>query len=382
MTHDLYLIPGFFGFADIGGITYFHHVREHLEHRFAEHGVDVRIHPVKTLPTASLRRRAGRLLETVADTASDDGPIHLIGHSTGGLDARLFTTPGADLIVEKPLELEPWAGRVQSVVTISSPHYGTPMATVFSSMLGSQLLYLLSLGTIYTLQFGKLPLSLLIAVGGIVTRLDDNVGFENTVLDQWYEQLLDNFDLDRERAVKRFLDEIREDTSLVGQLTPGGIDLFNASTSNRDGVRYGSVVTRARRPSLQTIKEIGLDPYMQASHGVFRALALLTGGGDYQELSDDDAEFLEEAYGELPDKRSTDGIVPTRSQVWGELIHAARGDHLDTCGHFDDPTHEPPHIDWLASGSKFRRPAFEALWNDVAQFIAETTSMSFEDQDD
>ncbi len=78
----------------------------------------------------------------------------------------------------------------------------------------------------------------------------------------------------------------------------------------------------------------------------------------------------------VPDRGATDGIVPTRSQVWGELIHAARGDHLDTVGHFDDPSHVPPHIDWLASGSKFRRPAFEALWSDVATFIAEATSMS------
>jgi pimeloyl-ACP methyl ester carboxylesterase len=333
---------------------------------------------VKTLPTASIRRRAGRLLETVSETAADDGPIHLIGHSTGGLDARLFTTPGANLIVDESydLELEPWARRVESVVTLSSPHFGTPMATVFSSLLGSQLLYLLSLGTIYTLQFGKLPLSLLIAVGGIVTRLDDSVGLENTVLDQWYEQLLDNFDLDRETAVKLFLDEIREDQSLVGQLTPGGIDLFNASTSNRGGVRYGSVVTMAREPSLATIKEFGFDPYRQASHGVFRALAFLTGGGTYESLSAEDEAFFTAHYETVPDRGATDGIVPTRSQVWGELIHAARGDHLDTVGHFDDPSHVPPHIDWLASGSKFRRPAFEALWSDVATFIAEATSMS------
>jgi hypothetical protein len=250
------------------------------------------------------------------------------------------------------------------------------MATFFSSLLGAQLLYLLSLGTIYTLQFGKLPLSLLIAVGGIVARLDDTVGFENTVLDQWYEQLFDNFDVNRERAVKHFLDEIREDTSLVGQLTPGGIDLFNASTSNRDDVRYGSVVTMARRPTLGAIREIGLDPYRQASHGVYRALALLTHGGRYPDLTEAERGYFTDAFGECPDEDATDGIVPTRSQVWGELIHAARGDHLDTVGHFDDPTHTPPHVDWLATGSGFDRPSFEALWNDVADFVCAATSMS------
>lgn len=370
MQHHIYLIPGFFGFADIGGITYFHHVQEFLVERLAEVGIEPSIHGVKTLPTASIRRRAGRLLETVADTAGDEGPIHLIGHSTGGLDARLFATPNASVVSDRPLDLEKYASRLQSVVTVAAPHYGTPMATYFSSLMGSQLLYLLSLGTIYTLQFGKLPLSLLLALGGIVTRLDDMVGFENTVLDQWYEELFDDFDLEREAAVKAFLNEIKSDTSLVGQLTPGGIDLFNASTSNRDGVDYASVVTMAHKPDLSSIREIGLDPYRQASHVVYQALALLTRGGHYEPLSDADARFLEDAYGAVPTSRATDGVVPTLSQVWGKLIHAARADHLDACGHFDDPHHDPPHVDWIATGSGFDRPAFEALWSDVADFVA------------
>lgn len=372
MRHDIYLIPGFFGFADIGGITYFHHVSAFLEHRLRdEYDLDVKIHDVKTLPTASIRRRAGRLLETIAQTADDDGPIHLVGHSTGGLDARLFTTPGASLVTADPtLELEPFASRVRTVVTVASPHYGTPMATFFTSLLGAQLLYLLSLGTIYTLQFGKLPLSLLIAIGGIVTKLDDAVGFENTILDQWYEQLFADFDLDREKAVKLFLEEIRRDQALVGQLTPGGIDLFNASTSDRPGVRYASAVMKAQRPSAKSLIDIGLDPYRQASHALYRALYFLARGGKYPALIPEQAGFLEAAYGELPEAKDSDGIVPTLSQVWGELIHASLGDHLDACGHFDDPSHTPPHVDWIATGSGFDRPAFEALWADVADYLA------------
>lgn len=371
MQHDIYLIPGFFGFADIGGITYFHHVNAFLTEQLAQLGVEARIHGVKTLPTASIRRRAGRLLEQIAETAGDETSIHLVGHSTGGLDARLLASPGASLVTEHDgLLIESWASRLQSVVTVATPHFGTPMATFFSSLMGSQLLYLLSLGTIYTLQFGKLPLSLLVAIGGIVTKLDDIVGFENTILDQWYEQLFDDFDLEREHAVKAFLNEIRKDTSLVGQLTPGGIDLFNASTHDRDGVAYGSVVTMANNPGLDSVREIGLDPYRQASHVLYRGLALLTKGGRYDDLAADDAAFFEDAFGEVPDNSKTDGVVPTRSQVWGELIHAARADHLDACGHFDDRNHTPPHVDWIAAGTGFDRPSFEALWTDVAQFIA------------
>ena len=368
--HDIYLIPGFFGFADIGGITYFHHVREVLTQQLADRGIEARIHGVKTLPTASIRRRAGRLLETVAATAQEDGAIHLIGHSTGGLDARLFTTPGASVVTDSDVDLERYARRVRSVVTVATPHFGTPMATFFTSLLGSQLLYLLSLGTIYTLRFGKLPLALLIAVGGIVTRLDDAVGFENTVLDQWYEQLFDDFDLEREAAVKAFLNEIRNDTSLVGQLTPGGIDLFNATTSDRAHVGYASVVTRAPRADLSSIREIGLDPYRQASHALYRALSLLTRGGTYETPAKQHADALEEVFGEVPDADANDGIVPTRSQLWGHVIHVATADHLDACGHFDEPSHDPPHVDWIATGSSFDRAAFELLWADVAQFVA------------
>jgi hypothetical protein len=58
------------------------------------------------------------------------------------------------------------------------------------------------------------------------------------------------------------------------------------------------------------------------------------------------------------------------SQVRGRLIHAAWADHHDVLGHFKGPTHTPPHFDWMASGSGFDRVRFEALWGDVAGFLA------------
>ncbi len=367
---DVYLIPGFFGFADIGGITYFHHVVDVIVDALRERGVEARTFGVKTRPTASIRRRAGRLLETVAETAAEDSEIFLVGHSTGGLDARLFASPGASLDTDWEIDLAPYADRVTAVATVATPHFGTPMAQLFNSLLGAQLLYLLTLATIYTLRFGKLPLSLLVAVGGIITKLDDVVGFENTILDQWYEALFEDFDAEREAAVKAFLEEIRSDRALINQLTPGGIDLFNASANDRPGVRYGSVVMKARRPSLSTIKDIGLDPYRQASHTLYRALALTTRGGKFPPLTSEQQKFLVGAYGEIPETKDSDGIVPTLSQVRGHLIHAALGDHLDACGHFDDTSHDPPHVDWIDTGSGFDRAGFESLWRDVANFLA------------
>src|SRR5207253_511664 len=79
--HRIYLVPGFFGFTNLGELGYFQHVREFLRaHATAD------VHVVRTHPTASLPQRAARVVETVAATMGRDGPVHLIGHSSGGLD--------------------------------------------------------------------------------------------------------------------------------------------------------------------------------------------------------------------------------------------------------------------------------------------------------
>jgi triacylglycerol lipase len=75
------------------------------------------------------------------------------------------------------------------------------------------------------------------------------------------------------------------------------------------------------------------------------------------------------AYGDHPTVRDNDAMVPTLSQVWGEIVHAAWADHLDIIGHFHAPEHEPLHVDWLHTGTGFGLRQFEALWDDVAAFL-------------
>ena len=67
--------------------------------------------------------------------------------------------------------------------------------------------------------------------------------------------------------------------------------------------------------------------------------------------------------------RGNDAMVPTRSQVWGEVVHAAWGDHLDVIGHFHAPERAPLHVDWMRTMSGFGRAEFEAMWDDVATFV-------------
>ena len=67
--HALYLIPGFFGFANLGRLRYFVHVDRFLRERCAARGVDARVHVVHTHPTATLPARA----ELVSEALSQAG---------------------------------------------------------------------------------------------------------------------------------------------------------------------------------------------------------------------------------------------------------------------------------------------------------------------
>lgn len=370
VRHRIYLVPGFFGFANLGELVYFGHARDFLVGELAARGVDAEVHCVLSHPTGSIRTRAADLLAVLKATAGDDGgPIHLIGHSTGGLDARLLVTPGADL-GEGGAELESYVARVRAVVTLSSPHRGTPLASFFGGLFGAKLLSLLSLFTVYVLRFGRVPLKLMLPLAGQLVRMDRSLGWQDTILDQLFAQLLSDFSSERQRELSTFLGQVVADQSLIAQLTPQGMDLFNAGVPDRPGISYGSVVTRARPPSWRSRMATGLDPYAQATHAIY---AFLHGRaavpGLFPGVSDAHRLELARAYGGGMLPGASDGIVPTASQPWGKVLAAVWADHLDVIGHFEGPSHHPPHIDWLISASGFRRPAFEAVWGEVTRFL-------------
>jgi len=70
------------------------------------------------------------------------------------------------------------------------------------------------------------------------------------------------------------------------------------------------------------------------------------------------------------DLHANDGVVPLRSQLWGTLVWAGLGDHLDVLGHFRDTRPAgglaPRHRDWLTSGSAFGLSQFGALSDAIA----------------
>jgi hypothetical protein len=369
--HALYLIPGFFGFANLGRLRYFVHVHELLRERCAARGVDARVHVVHTHPTASLPARAALVLETMARTLGRNEVAHLIGHSTGGVDARLATAPGVDLPTDA--NVERLAGRVRSVVGVSAPHHGTPLAAALTTRRGQDLLALLSLVTAYALRFGHLPLSALTSAAALFASSERKQS-KGTLFDDISGRLLADFSSTRRRAVARLLREAGEDQSLLLQLTPEAMDLFDATVHDRPGVRYGCVVTRSRPPSVGTTLAAGLDPGAQAIHAIYAAIyraSATTPAGAAPPVDAGQSRALHRAFGKLPGAHASDGIVPTRSQVHGRVIAAVRGDHLDVIGHFDDASTEPPHFDWLTTGSGFDRTRFESVWDGVLDFVLE-----------
>src|SRR3954471_17540344 len=92
MRHHVYLSPGMFGFGCLGSYNYFAYVERELKARFAAAGHELLAHVIEDLPTASIRRRATRLAEVIQQTGMTSDAIHLVGHSTGGLDARLVSS--------------------------------------------------------------------------------------------------------------------------------------------------------------------------------------------------------------------------------------------------------------------------------------------------
>lgn len=367
-TAQVFLVPGFFGFQTIAGLPYFTGVQQLLKDRLADLGISARVHALDTLPTASIENRARYLGNRIAELApNDDSPIHLVGHSSGGLDARVLLSPST---------LPDLAGvlaRVRSFTSLATPHYGTPLADYFARVEGQKLLRLFGLLSVYSLRLAGRPLATTLSLGRLVARLDELITLRESAIDRVYALLADPLSSERLRPLEEFFAAVRADQSLIRQLSPGAMAGFETRVRSNPDVRYASVLTRARPPRLRGTVELGFSPIAQISHALYQGLYRLSATQDpktFAAPNDDQRHALLESYGKIPDAQANDGLVPTRSQIHACVIHVARADHHDVIGYFGDRQHDPPHVDWVATGSGFRRPDFERLWTDVARFMA------------
>lgn len=384
--HRVYLLPGFFGFTHMGEkpaerIVYFEHVRDLLVEGFQKRGHEVEVEAVTSHPTANLRVRARMILRVLQESASrDDAVLHLVGHSTGGLDARGVVSTWM------PREAPELLRRVRTVVSVATPHHGTPLADFFQQdKRGEMLLRLLWLFTVFALRRGSRPVTFLaFRLFYSLSEAGHHLGLQDTVADK-VTRLLAHLTPTEQATLEEFLSQVGKDQSLIEDLTPGRMVDFNRETADQPNVRYGSVITGAPPPSLKGLLQVitgkdnpGLgdmvslrmmDPEPQAIYGVWSFLHKKS-APDARNLHTPDPrpeqeQALRAAFGEGYRSRS-DGIVPTRSQVWGQLISAVTADHLDVMGHFDEP---PEYVGWLKSGSHFRGAQFQGVWSRVLDFM-------------
>jgi hypothetical protein len=348
-----------FGFARLASFEYFEHVARALEERFHLHGREVEVHVVEVHPTASVRRRAAKLARMVlATSAGDAGLIHLVGHSTGGLDARLVASPSAHL-GEPDLQALPWIDRLASVTTVNTPHYGTPLAGFFTTVSGQRLLYAVSALTVVGLKLGGPPLAATSALVAAFGRVQLDV-LELSLVDRTVEGLVRVLDEASSRELRAWLQLVRDDQGGIVQLMPEAMDLFQAGVEDRPGVRYQCVATYApfRGPTdwFAAIRS----PWAALTAPLFTLMHQITGRPHVRypcAPSDGSSDRKVRALlGEEPPHGANDGIVPLCSQVWGDLVWAGHADHHDIVGHFAGPA---GHTDWLSSGARFDRVRFD-----------------------
>jgi triacylglycerol esterase/lipase EstA (alpha/beta hydrolase family) len=363
------LCPGFLGFQKLGHLPYFPGVEEALRRAVSRVGFDAEVASLTNLPTSSLDLRAARLCEAIHAAAGEAGDIHLIGHSTGGLDCRLVATAGATLPTD--VDVEALAARVRSIVTVSTPHHGTPLAAFFAGVQGHRLLGLLSLLMTRMLRVGRHPLRGVVALARGLVLLDRITGLDTSLLDHLQQQVLAGLPNEHRVELQRLLGDMGEDQRLIQQLTPVSLALLNAGAADRSGVRYGCVVTRGPRPRKRSLLRIGRDPYAMLSRILYFAMHRVTAQSDAKvvvPLDGEQVRALSDAFGGVPDPADNDGIVPTLSQVRGPIVAAVQADHLDAMGYFRDEA--GIGVDWLVSDAGFERRTFEALWRRVGEFIA------------
>ena len=368
-TRVVFLVPGFFGFTSVGALSYFEDVEQVLGRALHRRGVEARIVRCITQPTASIPRRADALRRQVLDS---DGlkarELHFVGHSTGGLDVRMLLTPGVQIAHG---DSEERIGRLtRTAISVATPHHGTPLANHFITVHGQTLLLVLS--ALATSGEGRGAILAAARAIALVTRLDDCLGRTEGPLDRIAEGLLRKIRFDRRDPLWKYLGEIAQDQGAVLQLTPEGIELFDAAVADRPGIDYGCVVAGVPKPREDFAMKELMDPEYIALRALFRLLYALTARPHphypYPNPTKATQRLLDRGLGFKANSRTSDGIVPTLSQLHGRVLHVARADHLDVVGHYTLAGGRSGN--WLPSGAGFTPDAFDATWEAVAAAIA------------
>lgn len=389
---EIFLVPGFLGFKILGELDYFLDVEEVLRQEFPE-SIDVDVHHVGAeAPAGSLRLRAAHLAKFVAANHSKDAKsVHFVGHSTGGLDIRLLLSPGSAIESGRDFEkdanvsekvrlnkaerqnLPDALKKTKTAISVATPHRGSPIANIAMRFAFDRVLRVS-----HDCLKQPVPSCLLakgLELGSCVTKPIQPFLPEQSFLNWIVTTVLSE---DPENVVK-YLQQAGKDVGALRNLTQEGMDMGDALLLDRKGVYYGSIITGTNEPAhiIQTT-----DFFLWWTTVFYRLAWHLTArkNPDYPYAGkDDEIDWRHETdrrddldVGELTiDDRSSDGVVPTRSQGYGEVLGVFASDHLDCVGHY--PHYQPhgQHVSgWVRSGAGFNQARHELLWGRIAKFIA------------
>jgi hypothetical protein len=210
-------------------------------------------------------------------------------------------------------------------------------------------------------------------IGGIDSLFGDDLKLFSRLTDR----ILRFVDRDGRSEIQTFLEKIRTDQGAIVQTMPEAMDLFNAAAENNRDVRYGAVASAAPPPGAIRFARRVRSPYAALTAALYTTLYKFASQNHeryrYARPTGTDAERLSRGIGMPIDDSTNDGIVPTLSMLWGELVWCGEGDHLDVLGHFQDEARPAVHVDWVMSGAHFTRQRFDELLDAIARFQLRST---------
>lgn len=383
---EIYLVPGFLGFESVAELDYWEGVGPVLRRKLAARGVDATIHCTKTVPAGSFALRARKLAEQVIEAHDPEcEAVHFLGHSTGGLDVRLLLSPGgifdvdgafpASLPSEKADRYLRALGRVRTAMSLATPHFGTPAADVLLRFGADRILR--DATAIEESAIGRRLVGSGLALSSGLTSVLTAFGLAPGFL-RWINAEI----LSRPPShVLEYLHEIGEDIGALRALTQESMSLFHAVVRDRPGVDYVCFLTGTNRPR----GAVGsADPFIVLNTLAFRLLwsKVARRNRTYpyapNHLAAEARARLRECVeqgldaGVLDiDESTSDGIVPTLSQIHGRIGLVVASDHLDCVGMFPrERPSDPYQSGWIRSGAHFREPRLELLYSGVADVVA------------
>jgi pimeloyl-ACP methyl ester carboxylesterase len=325
------LVPGFFGFDHHGESTYFaDRFVAGLRCVLEAHGAaGVPVLSVSTLGVGSLRQRQADLLSELRalETPTRNAPVlggprtwHLVGHSTGGVDAALLLrdAPLAEGARGTTFAEGGWGqwsdlvGRVVSVTTLAAPHFGTgladsPLARFTAGRPSLAALRDMGLATLDVARRGDLASRIRFA-------LSATPGL---------------------RKMPFFLVHMMVMNELARDLRPDVVGKLSARPirPSAEGHVF-SVATVAPRPEEGHADKLFRDMWRWTHRGsVTQASPPPTPSASLDDLA---LRLPSQGALRLPpiDAGDNDGIVTTQRQVLGELVGVVVADHVDVLGRY------------------------------------------------